>query len=94
MIKAVIFDMDGLIIDTESIQSKAFETIIKCYGKKPILNKEGIVHTVGITEKQNWILLKKKYKIRESAKKLMERKSLNKINSHIIKSLWKQRVNL
>ena len=33
MIKAVIFDMDGLIIESESIQSKAYEEILNGYGK-------------------------------------------------------------
>jgi beta-phosphoglucomutase-like phosphatase (HAD superfamily) len=36
MIQAVLFDMDGLMINTEPLQSKAYEKIIRDYGKTPI----------------------------------------------------------
>lgn len=39
MLEAVLFDMDGVIINTEPIQSKAFEVVLREYGKQPIFNK-------------------------------------------------------
>jgi HAD superfamily hydrolase (TIGR01509 family) len=75
MIKAIIFDMDGLMINSEPIQSKAYEEILKEYGKKPILNNEGIVHKVGIKEKDNWKLLCETYNLDESIDVLMQKRS-------------------
>lgn len=49
MIKAVIFDMDGLMVNTEPIQSKGFELLLREYGKKPIHHSNGLVHSVGKT---------------------------------------------
>jgi|Napbiome12C3dose_1001474.scaffolds.fasta_scaffold00001_41 HAD superfamily hydrolase (TIGR01509 family) len=59
MIKAVIFDMDGLMVNSEPIQSKAFEFVIRQYGKIPIFNANGMIQTVGITAKDSWVRLKK-----------------------------------
>lgn len=39
MIKAVVFDMDGTMPENEDIHSRAFELILKEYGKIPIYNK-------------------------------------------------------
>jgi HAD superfamily hydrolase (TIGR01509 family) len=47
MIKAVIFDMDGVIIDSEPIESLSWEKILREYGKEPIINEWGLVHPVG-----------------------------------------------
>ena len=76
MIKAVIFDMDGVIVDSELIQSEAYETVLKKYGKEPILNEVGIVHTVGIKEKENWEILKKKYELEKNTELLMSERSV------------------
>ncbi len=74
MIQAVLFDMDGLMIDSELIQSQSFEKVLKEYGKKPIYNKQGIVHTVGIKAGDNWKFLKEKYGIEEKVDVLLEKK--------------------
>ena len=74
MIKAVIFDMDGLMIETEHLQSISYEEVIKEYGKKPIINENGIVHPVGITARNIWKLLKDKYSIKEDVEILLSKK--------------------
>lgn len=82
-IKAVIFDMDGLLIDTESLQSKSFELLIKTYGKKPILQKNGLVHDVGTKGNIPRIVMKK-HKINEDVEALTKKR--HKIYADILKS--------
>ncbi len=47
MIKAVIFDMDGVIVDSEPIESLAWEKILAEYGVKPIFQNWGLIHNPG-----------------------------------------------
>jgi HAD superfamily hydrolase (TIGR01509 family) len=46
-VKAVIFDMDGVIVDSEPIESLAWEKILIEYRKKPIYRHSGLIHEVG-----------------------------------------------
>ena len=73
MTLAVIFDMDGLIIDSEPLQNNAWVDILKRHGKSPVLNeKTGLVHIIGISITKNWEYLKDKYGLSESVKELEE----------------------
>ena len=47
MIKAVIFDMDGLILDSEIVESHSFEKILKEHGVEPKPNANGLIHEIG-----------------------------------------------
>lgn len=76
MIKAVIFDMDGLIIDTEHLQSESFEIVLKEYGIKPVLQKNGLIQTIGIRADENWEIIKKKYKLNIDTKILVKKKQV------------------
>lgn len=64
-IKAIIFDMDGVIIDSEPIQSKSLEILLKKHGKKPKYSKQGLIHTVGIAGNEAYLELIKKYNLKE-----------------------------
>jgi len=70
MIKAVIFDLDGTIIETESITSKSYEEMVKSYGKIPIPNEHGLIQTPGLRGDDAWKLLKEKYGIEEDTEVL------------------------
>lgn len=65
-IKAVIFDMDGVIVDGETIQSKAFERLIRSYGKVPTFNKSGLIHNPGPSGDASYKALMKEYGIKEN----------------------------
>lgn len=74
MIKAVIFDMDGLMIDSEPLNSKAISQVIMEYGKVPIVKKSGLVHTVGLKGDKIWEELAIIHKINESIEVLREKR--------------------
>lgn len=74
MLKAVIFDMDGVMVDTEHIQSLAFEKILNEYGINPQKNEHGTVHISGVTTPETWELLKKQYNFKANTKELTNRK--------------------
>lgn len=65
-IRAVIFDMDGVIVDSEPIHSKSLELLARAYKKNPIYNKQGLLHTVGISGDKGYLEFMKKHKIKES----------------------------
>lgn len=64
MIEAVIFDMDGLMVDSEPIRSLAFEAMIKNRGRKPPrLNQHGVVQTIGINVLDNCRRMQEEYEL-------------------------------
>lgn len=74
MIKAVIFDMDGVIVESEPLESLALEKMLTEYGKTPIFNDAGLVHTPGVTSDKYWESLMGKYNFNDKVTVLRERK--------------------
>lgn len=72
--EAVLFDMDGLMIDSESLQSQSFEAVLREYGKSPVYNDQGIIQTVGISARDNWALLRERYGVQEEIDVLIKKK--------------------
>ena len=75
ILKAIIFDHDGVMVDTEPLQSQAWIKILEKYGKTPELYGNGLVHKVGITINENWNILKLKHGITENTNHLEEQRS-------------------
>ncbi len=61
-IKALIFDLDGLIADTEYYHNLSIIKIMKEYGVK--LNKSYLYKLVGVSTKENFLLLEKDFNIK------------------------------
>src|SRR3989344_5275890 len=73
MIKAIIFDMDGVIIDSEYLQSQGFESVLREYGKQPIYNAAGIVQVVGMRREDNWHRLAQLHDLNEDLQVLVDK---------------------
>lgn len=73
---AVIFDMDGIMIESEHNQSRSFEAVMKENNVKPEYNENGVIQTPGITAKDNLIVMKNKYNLEPSVNELLLRKNI------------------
>lgn len=79
---AVIFDMDGLLVESEHLQSKSFEIVLARHGVVPEYNEAGTIQIAGITSKENFELIKKKHRIPISSDELVSIK--NEVYSQLI----------
>lgn len=66
--KAVLFDMDGVIIDSEPIQSQAHEIFLSKYNIKPIFNDSGLIQTVGLTGEESYLEILDRHELKEEVK--------------------------
>ncbi|NLN63821.1 MAG: HAD family phosphatase [Clostridiaceae bacterium] len=73
MIKAVIFDMDGVIIDSEPIHFKSDQLTLKHFGKD--VSQDELIRYVGVSNAMMWTELKEKYQLAPSVEELMEKQS-------------------
>jgi HAD superfamily hydrolase (TIGR01509 family) len=104
--KAVIFDMDGVLLDTEPLHSKSLELFLLEYNKSPIYNEQGLLHTVGLSGDSTYVEFLEKYQINESVEifKKKRRKTFEeiikkeaKINSGVLpllKRLQKENIQI
>ncbi len=72
MIKAVIFDMDGIIVDTEPLYLEATNRILRKYGKK--LKEKDYCKYVGVSSESFWNKMKMLYQLPESAREYVEQR--------------------
>lgn len=75
MLRAVIFDMDGLMIDTEQLHHESFKAILEQYGITPVPNATGVIHISGISAKANWEHFKKQYGLSADTQELTKAKN-------------------
>lgn len=74
-LKAVIFDVDGTLIDTEQIQSDAFKQVLKDHGHHETpLTDHDTVHIPGETTAETWIRLKERHNLLLEISELTNRK--------------------
>lgn len=72
MIQAVLFDMDGLIVDTEPIHFKAFQAYLREFG---VEMPESLMRDfVGFSEAENIRDLKEKYEIEAPLEEMVARR--------------------
>jgi HAD superfamily hydrolase (TIGR01509 family) len=64
-IKAVIFDLDGTVLDNEDEYGEAFRKVLKSLGKNINLKYP---HVGGIGVEENWPILIRKYKVKTNKK--------------------------
>lgn len=81
-LEAVLFDMDGLMIESEHLQSQAFQKILESHGIEPEYNEAGVIQIVGVTALENLKLVKERYGLPQSAEELLVIK--NEIYNEII----------
>ncbi len=85
MIKAIIFDMDGVIADSEELHSKAEKKVMSYYGIK--ISDEELEKYIGTTAKYMFERLIKKYQLETNFKKIRAEK--NKILFPLLKKKLK-----
>ncbi len=92
-IKAVIFDMDGIIMNTEPLQMKAFNKIMAKY--RIFVTPEFFKTLVGISSAENFKNLKKLFGLPEDWQFLLEQKNIayRKILKEEIKIKGKNALN-
>jgi beta-phosphoglucomutase family hydrolase len=71
LIDAVIFDMDGVIIDSEPLHRKLDDDLLAEYGIK--ISKEEQLGFIGVTTGYKWNIIKKKYKLSDSLEELIRK---------------------
>jgi beta-phosphoglucomutase family hydrolase len=73
--EAIIFDMDGLMIDSEGKQSAAIEKMLREHGEEPVYRPTGIVQIAGMRARDNLAELKKQHNLKPSVSELSKRKN-------------------
>jgi HAD superfamily hydrolase (TIGR01509 family) len=81
MIKALIFDMDGVIIDSEPIHIQLTVDVLKDVGVTP--QDDEIYEFIGVRNEEMWETLKKRHGINESIEQLMARQKAYKMERFI-----------
>ncbi|MBI5073377.1 HAD family phosphatase [Candidatus Woesearchaeota archaeon] len=74
MIKGVIFDMDGVIVDSEPLHEECEKKVMKEYGIK--LTPETFAEVKGLRDKESFAYYTQKFNINERPEILMQKKML------------------
>lgn len=69
MIKALVFDMDGVIIDSEPLHAVISEGVLKELGGQPA--ERELYEFVGVRNEEMWAILKERHKLKESVEEIL-----------------------
>src|SRR5687768_6372911 len=75
MFRAAIFDMDGLMIDTERLHHESFKAVLEQHGITPVPNALGVIHISGISAEANWDRFKQQYGFEGNTEELTNSKN-------------------
>ncbi|NLM76452.1 MAG: HAD family phosphatase [Clostridiaceae bacterium] len=70
MVKALVFDMDGVIIDSEPLHIEITVHVLRKLGGNP--EPDEIYEFVGVRNDEMWAILKKRHNIKESVQEILE----------------------
>ena len=70
MLKALVFDMDGVIIDSEPLQAEIAVHVLKKLGGNP--QPREFYEFIGVRNEEMWTILKERHNIKESVKEILE----------------------
>lgn len=71
MIKALVFDMDGVIIDSEPIHTEIALQVLRDFGKET--DPSEIYEFIGVRNEEMWTALKKRHGIDGTVEQLLEK---------------------
>jgi len=75
MLKAVIFDLDGTIADTERLHDQSFRIVLEKHGVKPAENNGGVIQISGMNAAANFDLFQKQYNFSADSNQLVKEKT-------------------
>ena len=76
MFKAAIFDMDGVMVDSELAHSAAYGKVLREYGVEPIENEHGTYNMAGLSLRETWEIFKQRHNIDEDTEVLIDKKRI------------------
>ncbi|MEK3734844.1 MULTISPECIES: HAD family hydrolase [Paenibacillus] len=78
MLKAFIFDMDGVIIDSEPLHFEVDIQVMNDFGTS--ITREKLEQYVGMTNPEMWASIKDEYRLTQSVSEIIEYQLSNKIS--------------
>jgi HAD superfamily hydrolase (TIGR01509 family) len=70
MIKALVFDMDGVIIDSEPMHTEISVEVLKELGGTP--SPSELFEFVGVRNEEMWAILKQRHNLKESVEEILK----------------------
>ncbi len=81
MIKAIIFDMDGVITDSEHVHKKTIDEMLASYGAKR--TPEVVLNVIGMPGRDEWAIYKKLYPQINDSLQAIEQKRREIFQKHL-----------
>jgi len=71
MIQAIVFDMDGVIIDSEPVQCQIAIDVLRSFGGEP--REHELYEFIGVTNRAMWSTLKERHNLDATLEEILER---------------------